>query len=157
MNGITPCLWFDDDAEQAAELYVSIFPRSTITSVSRYGDGGPFPSGTVIVVELELDGRPFQALNGGPRFAFTEAVSFSVEVESQDELDRIWDALLSDGGEPSRCGWLKDRFGVSWQVVPVQMKTLMSGPDPVRSQRVMEAMLGMTNLSVAGLQAAYDG
>ena len=157
MHGIVPCLWFDDDAERAAELYVSIFPRSRITNVSRYGEGGPFPAGTVILVELELDGRAFQALTGGPRFAFTEAVSFAIEVETQDELDRIWDALLSDGGEPSQCGWLKDRFGVSWQVVPAQLKSLLSDPDPARSQRVMEAMLAMKKISLPELQAAYDG
>ncbi|MEP7765874.1 VOC family protein [Sanguibacter sp. 25GB23B1] len=157
MSTITPCLWFGTEAEDAATFYVSIFKNSRIGDVSRYGEGGPLPAGTAILVELELDGRPFQALNGGPPSAFTEAVSFAVEVEGQDELDRIWDALLSDGGSPSQCGWLKDRFGVSWQVVPVQLKSLLSDPDPVRSQRVMEAMLPMVKISIPDLQAAYDG
>lgn len=157
MSAITPCLWFGTEAEEAATSYVSIFPSSRIVDVSRYGEGGPVPAGTAIMVEFELDGRRFQALNGGPPSAFTEAVSFAVEVESQEELDRVWDALLSDGGTPSQCGWLKDRFGVSWQVVPVQLKTLLSDPDPERSQRVMAAMLAMVKISVPDLQAAYDG
>lgn len=154
---ITPCLWYDGAAEEAVELYVSIFPGSTIVDVSRYGEGAPFPAGTALVVDFELEGRSFQALNGGPQYTFSEAVSFAVEVHTQDELDRVWDALLAEGGEASRCGWLKDRFGVSWQVVPVQLKTLMSGPDPERSQRVMEAMLSMGKLSIPELQAAHDG
>lgn len=157
MSDITPCLWFDNEAEDAARHYVSIFPDSKIIDVSRYGEGGPFPSGTVIVVEFELQGRPFQALNGGPRFDFTEAVSFVVELPSQEEVDRVWDALLADGGSPSMCGWLKDKFGVSWQVLPVQLKTLISDPDPARAQRVMVAMLSMQKISVPDLQAAYDG
>ena len=157
MSTITPCLWFDGPAEEAVELYVSIFPGSRILDVSRYGEGAPFPAGTAFVLDFELGGRSFQALNGGPHYTFSEAVSFAVHVDTQEELDRVWDALLAEGGEPSMCGWLKDRFGVSWQVVPTQLKTLMSGPDPVRSRRVMEAMLSMVKLSVPDLQAAYDG
>jgi predicted 3-demethylubiquinone-9 3-methyltransferase (glyoxalase superfamily) len=154
MTSITPFLWFDADAEEAAELYVSLFPNSSITRVDRYPEGSPMPAGSAMSVFFELDGRPVHALNGGAMFPHTEAFSFFVEVDSQEEVDRYWEALLAGGGTPSQCGWLKDRFGLSWQIVPSALGRLMSDPDPERASRVMQAMLGMQKLVVADLEAA---
>jgi predicted 3-demethylubiquinone-9 3-methyltransferase (glyoxalase superfamily) len=154
---ITPNLWFDTQAEEAATFYCSIFPGSRITSVQRYPEGAPGPTGSVMTVAFELDGQPFVGINGGPQFPFTEAVSFQITCADQDEVDRYWDALLADGGEESMCGWLKDRFGLSWQVVPAGMEEVFADPDPARAQRAMQAMLGMRKLDLAALQAAADG
>lgn len=159
---IAPCLWFDDQAEQAAELYLSIFPRSTITDIARYGEAGREfhgkAPGSVMTVAFELDGQAFTALNGGPVFRFNEAISLQVFCDSQAELDHYWDRL-SEGGDPQaqQCGWLKDRFGVSWQIVPTVLSALLSGADSARSQRVMTALLQMKKLDIAALQQAYDG
>jgi len=157
MSKITPFLWFDTEAEAAAELYVSLFPNSRVTRCVRYGPGGRGPEGQVMTVEFELDGRPMVALNGGPYFKFTEAVSFQVACEDQAELDRLWDALLADGGKASQCGWLKDRFGLSWQITPRIMGELMSDPDPEAARRTTQAMLKMVKLDIAELQRAHDG
>ena len=153
---ISTCLWFDTQAEEAAEYYVSVFDSGKILDVSRYGDGGPGPAGQAIAVQFEIEGRPFMALNGGPAFNFTEAVSFVIDCATQDEVDRYWNAL-TDGGEESRCGWLKDRYGLSWQVVPSVLGGLIGGPDPAGAQRAMQAMLAMRKLDIAVLQKAYDG
>lgn len=155
MQAIKPFLWFDDKAEDAAKFYVSVFPHSKILTTTRYGKGGPGPAGSVMTVEFELNGQRFVALNGGPRFKFTEAISFVVSVETQDELDRIWDHLLQGGGHPDACGWLKDRFGMSWQVVPSMIGKLFGGDDPERSKRAMEAMLKMVKIDIAALEEAY--
>jgi predicted 3-demethylubiquinone-9 3-methyltransferase (glyoxalase superfamily) len=152
MSKITPFLWFDNQAEEAAVLYTSIFKNSRINNVSRTG-----PDGQVMIVSFELDGQAVTALNGGPLFPFTEAFSFSVDCEDQAEVDYYWQRLLADGGQESQCGWLKDKFGLSWQIVPRALGELMSDPDPVKSQRVMEAMLKMVKLDVAGLQRASAG
>ncbi len=156
MPRIAPFLWFDGQAEEAATLYTSIFPNSRIVSVSRCGDAGPGPKGSVLVIAFELDGKRFNALNGGPQFRFTEAVSFVIDCASQEEVDHYWDRL-SDGGAPQQCGWLKDRFGVSWQVVPTVLPELLGDPDPARAGRAMQAMLQMTRLDIAALRAAADG
>jgi predicted 3-demethylubiquinone-9 3-methyltransferase (glyoxalase superfamily) len=157
MPDITPCLWFDTQGEDAANFYVSIFPNSRITDVSHYGEAGPREAGTVLTVEFELDGTPFTALNGGPEFTFDEAISFQISCKDQAEVDHYWDGLLSGGGQESQCGWLKDRFGVSWQVVPVQLMECLAGPDPEGVERATKAMLGMKKLDIAAIQAAYDG
>lgn len=157
MTSISPFLWFDTQAEEAAELYVSIFPNSAITNVSRYPEGGPMPAGTALGVSFILDGLEFQALNAGPQFPFTEAVSFFISVETQEEVDRYWDALLADGGEPSQCGWLKDRFGLSWQVVPRLLGELLGSSDGVAASRTMAAMMQMTKIEMRTLQEAFDG
>ena len=156
MPAITPNLWFDGQAEQAAEFYVSVFPNSRVLEVARYTDAGPGPAGSVMTVLFELDGQRFVGINGGPEFRFDEAVSFEIECEDQDEVDRYW-AALTDGGQESQCGWLKDRFGLSWQVVPRGMSEVLNGPDPERGRRAMEAMFGMTKLDLAALRAAADG
>jgi predicted 3-demethylubiquinone-9 3-methyltransferase (glyoxalase superfamily) len=156
MQKITPFLWFDNQAEEAMNFYVSIFKNSKTLSCTRYGDVGPGPKGTVIVASFELDGQEFMALNGGPRFKFTEAVSFVVNCETQAEIDEMW-AKLSAGGEESQCGWLKDKFGLSWQVVPPILSKLMQDKDPQKSNRVMEALLKMKKIDIATLQRAYDG
>jgi len=156
MQAISPFLWFDDQAEQAAEFYVSVFPNSRILGVSRYGEGAPQPAGTAMSVSFVLDGLEVQALNGGPEFYFTEAISLFVKAETQEEIDRLWDRL-TEGGEPSRCGWLKDRYGLSWQIVPPVLFELLGDPDPARAGRVMQAMLGMGKLDIAALRAAADG
>ncbi len=153
MQRISPFLWFDDQAEQAAQFYVSLFPNSRILSVSRIGDAAPGP-GSVTAVRFVLDGVEFQAINGGPVFSFTEAVSFFVVAEDQAEIDRLWDALTADGGEPGQCGWLKDRWGLSWQIVPPVLNDLIADPDRERSRRVVEAMLQMGKLDIAALEAA---
>jgi predicted 3-demethylubiquinone-9 3-methyltransferase (glyoxalase superfamily) len=156
MRRIVPNLWFDTQALEAAEFYVGIFPRSRITNVLRYTEAGPGEPGSVLTVDVELDGHPFTAINGGPMFSFDEAVSFLIECEDQAEIDRYWDAL-TDGGQESQCGWLKDRYGLSWQVVPVGMDELFADPDPERARRAMEAMLQMVKIDVAALRAAADG
>lgn len=156
MQNITPCLWFDDQGEDAANFYVSIFERSRILGVSRYGEGAPVPAGTAMVVEFELDGLRLQALNGGPAFNFTEAISLSIAAPTQADIDRLWDALTADGGEPGQCGWLKDKYGLSWQVVPPRLSELLSDPDPAKAGAVMQTMLPMGKLDLAALEAAYN-
>jgi len=156
MQKISPFLWFNDQAEEAANFYVSIFKNSAILGVSRYGDGGPRPAGTAMSVSFVLDGLQFTALNGGPQFTFTEAISLFVTAETQDEIDHLWEKLTSGGGAPSQCGWLKDKYGLSWQIVPPVLFELLGDPDPDKSSRVMQAMLGMSKLDIAGLRAAYD-
>jgi len=153
MHDITPCLWFDTEAEDAAGMYTSVFPNSRITSISHYGEGAPRQAGMVMVVAFELDGRPFTALNGGPQYTFSEAVSFQVMCDDQAQIDHFWDAL-GDGGEPGPCGWLRDRFGVSWQIVPRRLTELLSRSDPETSQRVMQCMMGMGKLVIADLEGA---
>jgi len=155
MTRITPMLWFDHQAEEAAQFYTSIFRNSKITGLSRYGDAGPGPKGSVMVVSFELDGQPFTALNGGPRFKFTEAVSFVVNCADQPEVDHFWARLL-EGGAPQQCGWLKDRYGLSWQVVPAAVIEMLSDPDPVRSQSAMGAVMGMVKIDIAKVRHAYD-
>jgi predicted 3-demethylubiquinone-9 3-methyltransferase (glyoxalase superfamily) len=150
---VTPCLWFDTEGEEAAQLYTSIFPSSRIVDVTRYGSAGPRPEGTVMTVKFELNGQEFVALNGGPEFTFSEAISFQVSCETQDEVDRYWSAL-ADGGEEGPCGWLKDRFRLSWQIVPRRLMELVADADREKSQRVMAAMLNMKKIDVAALEAA---
>ncbi len=157
MPRLTACLWFDDQAEAAAELYCSVFPNSRITGTTGRIEGGAEGPGAVLALDLELDGRPFMALNGGPMFHFTEAVSFQIDCADQADVDYYWDRLTADGGEESMCGWLKDRFGVSWQVVPRVLPQLLGGPDKAGSARAMQVMLTMRKLDIAALQAAYDG
>ena len=156
MKRITPCLWFDGDAEEAANLYVSIFKNAKITEISRYGDAGPLPKGTVLTVAFELDGQPFTALNGGPQYKFTEAVSFQIYCDTQEEVDHYWDKLVA-GGSEQPCGWLKDKFGVSWQVVPNRLIELIQSSDAAKSQRVMEAMFKMKKIDIATIEAAARG
>jgi predicted 3-demethylubiquinone-9 3-methyltransferase (glyoxalase superfamily) len=151
---ITPFLWFDSNAEEAMNHYVSIFKNSKIVSVTRNGEAGPGPAGTVLVCSFELDGQEFSALNGGPMFKFTEAISMVVHCDSQDEVDDYW-AKLSAGGAPGQCGWLKDKFGLSWQIVPRVLIELMQDPDPAKSKRVMQAMMQMTKIDIARLKQAY--
>jgi predicted 3-demethylubiquinone-9 3-methyltransferase (glyoxalase superfamily) len=154
MQKITPFLWFDDKAEEAARFYVSIFRNSRIVSLSRYGEAGPGPKGSVMVAAFELEGQAFLALNGGPQFAFTPAVSFMVNCATQDDVDYFWEKL-SEGGEKNRCGWLTDKYGLSWQVVPTVLAELMQDKDPEKSKRVMEAMLQMQKIDIAGLERAH--
>ena len=156
MGTITPFLWYDTEAEEAATLYTSLFPNSTILAVNRYGAAGPGPEGSVMTVSFELDGQRFVALNGGPAHTFTEAVSFVVDCTTQDQVDTYWNAL-ADGGEESVCGWLRDKFGLSWQIVPSRLLELLSDPDGEKSQRVMQAMLQMRKIDIAGLEAAAQG
>ncbi len=153
---ITPNLWFDTEAEEAATFYTSVFKNSQIVNVAHYTDAGPRPAGTVMSVEFELDGHRFVAINGGPQFTFDEAVSFQITCETQDEVDFFWERL-SEGGTEGQCGWLKDRYGLSWQVVPTGMDEFFGDPDPTRAQRAMEAMLGMGKLDIAALRRAADG
>ncbi len=157
MPKITPFLWFDDQAEEAANFYVSLFKDSWIMSVSRYPAGGPGPVGTAMTVSFTLDGVEYQALNGGPVYHFTEAFSLFVSASTQEEIDHLWHKLTIEGGEPGQCGWLKDRYGLSWQIVPPVLGELLGDPDPDRSGRVMQAMLGMGKIDIAALQAAHDG
>src|SRR5712691_8980367 len=155
MRKIIPFLWFDAEAEKAANFYVSIFPNSKVLSVTRYGDAGPGPKGTVMTARFELNGQEFVALNGGPLFKFTEAISFVVNCETQKEVDEFWEKL-SSGGEKSRCGWLKDKYGLSWQIVPTILREMMQDKDARKSQRVMEAMLQMDKIDIQGLKQAFD-
>lgn len=154
MQKITPFLWFDDQAEEAVNFYTSIFKNSEILDVTRYGEAGPRPKGTVMTVAFQLEGQEFMALNGGPEFKFTEAISFYVNCESQAEVDEFWEKL-SAGGEEGPCGWLKDKYGLSWQIVPTILGELVSDPDPLKSQRVVQAMLQMGKIDIEGLQRAY--
>ncbi len=154
---ITPNLWFDDQAEEAAAFYVSVFRDSRIVGTTRYPEESPGEAGTVMTVEFELEGQRYVGINGGPQFTFDEAVSFQVSCETQDEVDYFWDALREGGGEESRCGWLKDRYGLSWQVVPAGMEEIFADPDPDRAARAMQAMLGMRKLDVDALRRAADG
>ena len=156
MKNIVPCLWFDTEGEAAAELYTSVFPNSKILDIAHYGEAGPRPAGTVMTVSFELNGQEFLALNGGPEFTFSEAVSFQVMCEDQDEVDHFW-SKLGEGGEHGPCGWLKDRFGLSWQIVPTRLGELLGDPDPARAQRAMTAMLGMGKLDIAELERAAGG
>jgi len=151
---ITPFLWFDSNAEEAASFYISVFPNSEITEVSRYGEAGPRAAGSVMVVSFRLDGQEFLALNGGPEFTFTEAVSFSIACANQEEVDYYWDKL-TDGGKPGPCGWLKDKFGVSWQVVPTVLTEMLQDEDRQRADRVMQAMLQMGKIDIAKLEEVY--
>jgi predicted 3-demethylubiquinone-9 3-methyltransferase (glyoxalase superfamily) len=153
---IIPNLWFDTEAEEAAAFYTSVFKNSRIVNVAHYTEAGPRRAGTVMTVEFELDGQRFVGINGGPQFTFDEAVSFQVTCENQEDVDYYWERLC-EGGEESQCGWLKDRYGLSWQVVPTGMEELFADPDPERAQRAMEAMLGMRKLDVAALRRAADG
>ena len=158
MSKITPVLWFDGQAEEAADFYVSLLPNSRIDNVGRSpGDTPSGPEGTVLTVDFTLAGQPIQILNGGPDFKLNEAFSLSVDCADQAEVDRLWDALTANGGQESVCGWLKDRYGVSWQIVPHRMKELFADPDPDRARRAMEAMLKMVKLDVAELERAADG
>jgi predicted 3-demethylubiquinone-9 3-methyltransferase (glyoxalase superfamily) len=156
MTPIRPCLWFDTEAEDAARFYTSVFPGSRIVEVQHYGPAGPREEGLVMVVSFELDGTPFMALNGGPDFSFSEAISFEVECVDQEEVDRYW-TTLSDGGQEGPCGWLKDRFGVSWQIVPRRLNELVADRDREKAQRVVAAMLGMGKLDIAELERAAAG
>ena len=156
MPKTTPCLWFDTQGEDAAKFYTSVFPNSRVTDVTRYGEAGPRPAGMALTVEFELDGQAYTALNGGPEFRFSEAISFQIDCKDQDEVDHYW-TKLSEGGEEGPCGWLKDKFGLSWQVVPRALPELLGDPDQEKAQRVMAAMMGMKKIDVAGLQRAYDG
>lgn len=155
MQKITPFLWFDNSAGEAADFYTSIFKNSSMEKVARYGAGAPGPEGSVMVATFRIEGQEFIALNGGPVYAFTPAISFVVNCETQDEIDYYWEKL-TEGGEPVQCGWLKDKFGVSWQIVPTAMGKLMSSNVPAKSQRVMAAMMQMVKLDVNVLQQAYD-
>jgi predicted 3-demethylubiquinone-9 3-methyltransferase (glyoxalase superfamily) len=156
MQKITPCLWYDDNAEEAANFYVSIFKNSRIKHVARYPEGSPGPVGSAMTVDFELDGREFMGLNGGPHFKFTEAVSFTIYCETQEEVDYFWEKLL-EGGVESQCGWLKDKFGLSWQVTPTILPELFQGKDPEKAKRAMQAMLQMKKLDIATLKQAAEG
>ena len=153
MTEITPCLWFDTEGEDAANFYASVFPNSRIVEVARYGSAGPRAEGTVMTVTFELDRQKFVALNGGPDFTFNEAISFQVSCNDQEEVDSYW-SKLSDGGEEGPCGWLKDRYGISWQIIPTALPRLLSDPDRERSQRVMQAMLSMKKIEIYELERA---
>jgi predicted 3-demethylubiquinone-9 3-methyltransferase (glyoxalase superfamily) len=154
---ITTFLWFDANAEEAARFYTSIFKDSRIVTTARYGDAGPGPKGSVMTVKFELEGQEFLALNGGPHFKFTEAVSLVVNCESQQEVDEMWSKLLAGGGQESQCGWLKDRFGLSWQVTPTRLPELIADPDPQKAKRVMEAMMTMKKIDIPRLEQAAAG
>jgi predicted 3-demethylubiquinone-9 3-methyltransferase (glyoxalase superfamily) len=156
MQKITPYLWFDTSAEEAANHYVGIFKNSRVLEVSRYGEGTPMPAGTAMTVSFELDGQQFLALNGGPHHKFTEAVSFLVDCATQDEVDYFWERL-GEGGTEDKCGWLKDKYGLSWQIVPSVLGSLIAGADPAGAGRAMQAMFGMRKLDIQALQDAYDG
>ncbi|HEX2928230.1 MAG TPA: VOC family protein [Candidatus Binatia bacterium] len=155
MQKITPFLWFDGKAEEAAHFYTSIFKNSKIVDLMRYGEAGPAPKGTVMSATFELDGQKFIALNGGPMFTFSPAISFFVNCETQDEVDSLWEKL-SEGGEKQRCGWLKDKYGISWQIIPTVLGQLLQDKDPEKSKQVMNAMLKMDKLDIAGLRQAYE-
>ena len=156
MDKITPFLWYDGKAEEAANLYVSIFKNSKIVKIRRSGDGGPGPKGSVMGVDFELEGRSFIAFNGGPHFTFNPAVSLFVNCDTQQEVDELWDKLVA-GGKPVQCGWLTDKFGVSWQIIPKALGEMMNDPDPAKSSRVVQAMMKMIKIDVAGLTKAYNG
>jgi predicted 3-demethylubiquinone-9 3-methyltransferase (glyoxalase superfamily) len=157
MQKITPFLWFDNQAEEAATFYTSIFPNSKLGKMTRYGEAGPGPAGTVLTASFEIQGTEFTALNGGPVYKFTEAVSFVVHCETQAEVDHCWEKLTSDGGKEVQCGWLKDKFGLSWQIVPTVLPKLLGDPNVGKANRVMQAMLQMVKLDIAKLEAAAEG
>jgi predicted 3-demethylubiquinone-9 3-methyltransferase (glyoxalase superfamily) len=154
---ISTCLWFSTEAETAAQFYVSLFDNSRITGLSHYGKGAGMPEGTVLTVTFELAGTEFMALNGGPLFSFTEAASIVVKCDSQAEIDRLWNALTADGGKPVQCGWLKDRYGLSWQIVPSRIAEMMQNPDRVKIDRAFAAIMTMVKIDIAKLEAAYEG
>ena len=157
MKKITPFLWFDDQAEEAMKFYTSVFPNSRVLGISRYGDDVPGPKGKVMTATFELNGQQFMVLNGGPQhFHFSEAISFFVDCENQAEVDTLWEKL-TEGGEPGPCGWLKDKYGLSWQIVPRQLSEMLNDKDPDRASRVMQAMLKMSKIEIAGLKKAYEG
>ena len=156
MQKITPFLWFDGRAEEAANFYTSVFKNSKIGTVSRYGEGGPGPKGSVMSATFQLEGQEFIALNGGPQYSFTPAISFFIHCETQEEVDHYWDKL-SEGGRTVQCGWLQDKFGLSWQVIPTILFKLLNDKDPAKSKRVMQAMLKMIKLDIQGLKDAYEG
>ena len=156
MQKITTFLWFDDKAEESTRFYVSLFKNSKFENISYYGEGAPRPKGPVLTVVFQIDGQQFMALNGGPHYSFTPAISLLVNCETQEEVDRLWNKLL-EGGKPSRCGWLQDRYGLSWQIVPTILGKLMSDPDCKKADRVMQAMLKMDKLDIKGLEQAYEG
>ena len=153
---ITPFLWFDGNAEEAVNFYTSLFPNSRVLEITRYGDTGPGPKGTVMTASFELDGQEFVALNGGPHFKFTEAISFVVNCESQEEVDRYWQQLTADGGEESQCGWLKDKYGLSWQITPTILMKLIGDPDKDKANRVMQAMLKMKKIEIPKILEAAE-
>jgi predicted 3-demethylubiquinone-9 3-methyltransferase (glyoxalase superfamily) len=155
MQKIIPFLWFDNQAEEAMNFYVSLFKNSKILSVTRYGEGGPGPQGMVMTAAFQLDGQEFAALNGGPEFRFTEAISLFVNCEAQEEVDELWEKL-SEGGEKGQCGWLKDKYGLSWQIIPTALGQMLGDKDPQKSHNVMQAMLQMTKIDIAGLRRAYE-
>jgi predicted 3-demethylubiquinone-9 3-methyltransferase (glyoxalase superfamily) len=155
MQKITPFLWFNDNAEEAAQLYTSLFKNSKITSTSRYGEGGPGPKGSVMSITFTLAGQEFMALNGGPAFSFSQAISFFVDCTTQEEVDELWERL-SEKGEIQQCGWLKDRYGISWQIIPTVLGKLLNDPNPVKSRRVMTAMLKMHKIEIAELKRAHE-
>jgi predicted 3-demethylubiquinone-9 3-methyltransferase (glyoxalase superfamily) len=155
MQKITPFLWFDNQAEEAVKFYTSVFKNSKVGKVTRFGEAGPGPKGSVMTVSFELEGQEFTALNGGPLFKFTEAISFVVDCKSQEEVDELWEKL-SEGGEEQPCGWLKDRFGLSWQIVPTVLIEMLNDPDPEKSKRVTEAMLKMKKIDIQTLRQAYE-
>jgi predicted 3-demethylubiquinone-9 3-methyltransferase (glyoxalase superfamily) len=156
MRKIVPCLWFDNEAEEAVNFYTSLFKDSKIISISRYGEGAPKPAGTALTVIFQMNGQEFMALNGGPEFKFTEAVSLFVDCESQQEVDNYWAKLTADGGEESQCGWLKDKYGLSWQIVPNALGGLLSDPDPAKSKKVFDALMQMRKIDIATLERAYE-
>lgn len=155
MQKITPFLWYDNNAEEAVKQYISIFRNSKITNIARYGDSGPGPMGSVMTIEFQLEGQDFIALNGGPMFKFTEAVSFSVDCKTQQEVDELWEKL-SASGQPGQCGWLKDKYGLSWQIVPSVLVEMLQDKDTEKSKRVMQAMLQMSKIDIAALKQAYE-
>jgi len=157
MQKITPFLWFDGNAEEAMNFYTSIFKNSKVVRVSRYGEGGPGPTGTVMSATFQIEGQEFMALNGGPHFKFTPAISLFVNCETQEEVDEIWNKFLSAGGKADQCGWLTDKYGLSWQIIPKALGEMLSDPDPEKSQRVMKAMMQMVKIDIAGLKRAYEG
>lgn len=157
MQKIRPCLWFDDRIEEAVNFYVSVFGGAKILTTSRYGDAGPLAKGKVMVMTFELEGQEFMALNGGPQFKFSEAISFLVKCETQSEVDHYWNKLIEGGGNESQCGWLKDKFGLSWQIIPNALGKYMGDKDPAKAQRVMQAMLKMKKIDVAALEKAHAG
>lgn len=157
MQKITTYLWFDDNAEEAMKFYVSLFKNSKILSTSRYPEGSPGKPGTLMTGQFQLDGQEFMALNGGPQFPFTEAISLLVNCEDQQEVDELWSKLTSDGGQESQCGWLKDKFGVSWQIIPKQLGEMIGDEDPVKAKRAVDAMLQMKKIDIKAMERARDG
>ena len=155
MQKITPFLWFDGKAEEAVNFYVCIFKNSRVGTITRYGDAGPGPKGTVMIATFQLEGQDFIALNGGPQYTFTPAISLFVDCKTQEEVDDLWNKL-SEGGKTDRCGWLRDKYGLSWQIIPSTLRELMGDKDPEKSKRVMKAMLQMTKIDIQGLKQAYD-